>query len=98
MPELKNMTYKIQPYSFNKAKELGVIIRVSTVKGKKIDVWKNNDYVCSIGDLSYGDYPTFIKWYGLKTAEVRRKLYKQRHEHDRHEVGSAGWYADQLLW
>ena len=42
MPELKNMTYKIQPYSFNKAKELGIIIRVS-VKGKKIDVWKNND-------------------------------------------------------
>lgn len=29
---------------------------------------------------------------------VRRKLYKARHEKDRHIVGTAGWFADKILW
>ena len=33
--------YKILPYSYKQARRLGVKIKPSTVKGKKIDVYKN---------------------------------------------------------
>lgn len=92
------MTYHILPYSFEKAKKLGVQIKPSQAKHKKIDVWKHDEFICCIGDIRYGDYPTFISLYGLKVAETRRKLYKMRHEKDRHIKGTPGWYADQLLW
>jgi hypothetical protein len=35
---------------------------------------------------------------GKEYADKRRKAYKTRHEKDRHERGTAGWFADQLLW
>jgi hypothetical protein len=35
---------------------------------------------------------------GKAFADRRRKAYKQRHEKDRHVRGSAGFYADKLLW
>ena len=92
------MAYNILPYTANKAKKLGVQIKPSQTKHKKIDVWKHDKFICSIGDIRYGDYPTFIGLYGLKVAEDRRRLYKIRHEKDRHIKGTPGWYADQLLW
>jgi len=30
--------------------------------------------------------------------KIRRKNYKNRHEHDRHVLYSAGWFADKYLW
>jgi hypothetical protein len=48
--------------------------------------------------LGYNDYPTFIRKKGIEYADVRRRLYKMRHEKDRHERGTAGYYADKLLW
>jgi len=92
------MAYKITRYSYNKAKLLGVTIKPSTVKGKKIDVFKNGEKVASVGALGMGDYPTFIKTKGKEFADRRRKAYKMRHEKDRHIRGSAGWYADKILW
>ena len=35
------MKYRIKKYSYNQAKKLGVVIKPSTNKGKKIDVYKN---------------------------------------------------------
>lgn len=90
--------YKITNYSKQKAKLLGVTIEPSTVKGKKIDVFKNGAKVASIGALGYGDYPTFLNEKGREYAEKRRKAYKLRHEKDRHKVGTPGYYADQILW
>ena len=52
------MVYEIQPYSFKKAKDLGVTIKPSSKKGKKIDVFKNNQLVTSIGASGMNDYPT----------------------------------------
>ncbi len=92
------MTYKITPYTLNRAKELGVTVKPSRVKGKKIDVFKDGKKVASIGALGYGDYPTFYAKKGKEYAERRRKAYKNRHEKDRHIVESKGWYADKLLW
>lgn len=90
--------YKITKYTTTKAKEIGVTVKPSKVKGKKIDVFKNGVKVASVGALGYMDYPTYWIKQGKKYADERRKLYKQRHEKDRHKVGSAGWYADKLLW
>jgi hypothetical protein len=90
--------YEIKEYSKIKAKQLGVQIKPSTRKDKKIDVFKNNEKVASIGAKGYKDFPTYKKERGLAFAEERRRLYKERHEKDRHKKGSAGFYADKILW
>jgi hypothetical protein len=97
------MAYKILPYSFRKAKELGVVIKPSTNLLKKIDVFKNGKKVASIGARGMNDYPTYLEkekkgYYEKGYAYKRRKLYKERHEKDRHKVGSNGYYADKILW
>jgi len=92
------MSYRIKEYSKKQAKKLGVIIKPSKVKGKKIDVFKNNKKLVSIGALGYKDYPTYIKEKGKKYADERRRLYKIRHSKDRKIRGSAGYYADKILW
>ena len=93
------MAYHILNYTLEKAKKLGVIVKPSSVKGKKIDVFnKKGEKLASIGAIGYADYPTFISRYGKEYANQRRKLYKQRHESDRHIKGTPGYFADQLLW
>ena len=92
------MPYKIKAYSFAQAKKLGVTIKPSNRIGKKIDVFKGDKKVASIGALGYGDYPTFMEKMGKEFADKKRKAYKMRHEKDRHVRGSAGFYADKILW
>ena len=71
------MTYKIFDYSYRQAKRLGVIILPSITTGKKIDVFdKKGNYITSIGDIDYLDYPSYIKLFGKRYANERRKLYK----------------------
>lgn len=90
--------YEITDYSYQQAKRLGVTIKPSTNKKKKIDVFKDGDKIASIGAMGYGDYPTFTKEKGKEFADKKRQLYKKRHEKDRHIKGTAGYFADQLLW
>lgn len=91
--------YIIKDYTRQRAKKLKVIITASKQKNKKIDVYdQNGKYICSIGDNRYLDYPSYIIEYGKTYADNRRRLYKMRHEKDRHIIGSTGYYADQLLW
>lgn len=91
--------YKITSYTKSQAKKLGVKVAPSKTKGKKIDVFnKEGKKVASVGATGYGDYPTFKETKGKEYAEKRRKLYKQRHEKDRHIKGTKGYYADKLLW
>jgi hypothetical protein len=52
----------------------------------------------SIGARGMNDFPTYMKTRGKKYAKTRRRLYKMRHEKDRHVKGSNGYYADVLLW
>jgi len=97
------MSYKILPYTFAQAKKLGVTIKPSTNRLKKIDVFKDDKKVASIGARGMNDYPTYLEkekkgYFRKGYANNRRKLYKQRHNKDRHKVGSNGWYADKLLW
>jgi hypothetical protein len=97
------LPYKIKSYSKNQAQKLGVDIKPSKTKGKKIDVFKSGKKVASIGALGMNDYPTYKELEKNKkveqgTAEKRRKLYKTRHESDRKKVGTNGYYADKILW
>lgn len=97
------MSYVISRYTRNKAKQLGVQVKPSTRKGKKIDVFKNGKKVASIGAAGMNDYPTYMRKekqgkVEKGTAERRRKLYKIRHKKDRNVRGTPGYYADKLLW
>jgi hypothetical protein len=92
------VAYRITEYTKKQAKKLGVTVKPSTVKGKKIDVFKDGEKVASVGAIGYGDYPTFMQTMGNKYAEGRRRLYKIRHKKDRNVKGTAGYYADKLLW
>ena len=74
-----------------RAKQLGVTVKESTRRHKKLDVFKNGLKVASIGDIRYSDYLQH-------KDKARRKLYKLRHDNDRHVKGTAGYYADQILW
>ena len=88
----------ISKYSRDKAKRLGVNIKPSTKKGKKIDVRKDGKLVASIGAKGYKDYPTYLAENGKEVADKRRKAYKMRHEKNRHAPGTPGFYADKILW
>lgn len=93
------MSYKITNYTKRQAKKLGVEVKPSSVKGKKIDVFnKKGKKIASVGALGYMDYPNYIKKKGKKYADERRRLYKIRHKNDRNKRGTNGYYADKLLW
>ena len=89
------MVYEIQPYSLQKAKQLGVEIKPSKKAGKKIDVFKQGDLIASIGATGYADYPTYVKENGSTYANERRRLYKIRHSKN---TGVAGKLAGEILW
>eukprot|EP01038_Epipyxis_sp_PR26KG_P016034 gene16034-21762_t len=50
---------------------MGVEIKPSKSKNKKIDVYKNNNKIASVGAIGYNDYPTYIKEKGLEYANKR---------------------------
>jgi len=90
--------YTITKYTRDQAAKLGVTVKLSTNSRKKIDVFKNGVKISSCGAVGYGDYPNYIKTHGKKYADERRRLYKIRHENNRHVRGTPGYYADKLLW
>tara|TARA_S200002703_G_scaffold67100_1_gene58284 strand:- start:9919 stop:10197 length:279 start_codon:yes stop_codon:yes gene_type:complete len=92
------MPYQIKPAQRSRAKALGVTIKPSSVKGKKLDVFKGDKKVASIGALGMGDFETFKKTKGKEFADKRRKAYKSRHQKTRTKVGSNSYYADKILW
>jgi len=92
------MPYSIKKYTYRQAKKIGVKVKPSTNKTKKIDIFKKGRKIASVGAYGMNDYPTYIKLKGKKFANTRRRLYKMRHEKDRHEKWTNGWLADKLLW
>lgn len=90
--------YRILPYTQKQARKWGVQVRPSHNKTKKIDVLRKGVIIASVGANGMNDYPTYIQKRGIKYAKNRRRLYKMRHEKDRHIRESRGWYADKLLW
>lgn len=54
----------------------------------------------NFGDTRYEHYHDKMKHYASLDHwdKDRRRAYKTRHEKDRHTEGTAGWFADQVLW
>ena len=92
------MAYKPTKRQLLNAQKLGVMIVPSSNSRKKIDVYRNGKKISEIGATGYLDYDGYIRTEGLKVANERRRLYKLRHEKDRHRKGTAGYYADKILW
>ena len=90
--------YQITDYTKKRANELNVNVKTSKNKNKKIDVYKYNKYLFSIGAYGYLDYPLYIKRVGMKIANERRRLYRARHANNINKTGTPGWYASKLLW
>ena len=86
------MTYKITNYSRERAQKLGVIIKPSTRKNKKLDVFnKEGELMASIGDKRYTDFAS-------TGDKEQRNRFKLRFDKSRKNVGSNIWWSDQLLW
>lgn len=93
------MDYTIDPQALINAKRLGVEIKKSKSKNKKLDVFsKQGEKLATIGDTRYKDYRSYIKADGKAYADERRRLYQIRHSKTRGKTGSASFYADQILW
>lgn len=90
--------YQITQYHKDQATRLGVTIKPSTRKNKKIDVFKDNKKVASIGDTRYLDFITYKKEKGLKYAKERQRLYRIRHGRFGKNKGTPGYYALNILW
>ena len=87
--------YQITDYTKQRAKEIGVEVRQSTNKTKKIDVYKDGKKIASIGAINYLDYPSYIKEKGKEFADERRRLYHIRHSKDKNIEGVLSRF---LLW
>lgn len=92
------MAYKPTKRQLLNAQKLGVMIVPSSNFRKKLDVLRNGRKISEIGATGYMDYDQYIRTEGLAFANERRRLYKLRHEKDRHRKGTAGYYADKILW
>lgn len=82
--------YKITSYTKTAATKIGVKVRPSTQKFKKLDVFKNGKKIASIGDIRYNDYPNLLLLEKAGkipkgAAAKKQRLYKQRHENFRHK-------------
>lgn len=97
------MSYKITQEIKDKAKAIGVTVKPSTRKGKKLDAYKDGEYQASFGALGYNDYHIYKREKGEAYANEKRKQYKARHEKNRnvkYRDGklTAGYLADRILW
>jgi len=73
------------------AARIGVTVKPSRVKGKKLDVYKGGKKVASIGDIAYSDF--------LRHGDRSRQAnYLSRHAVTRKKKGSPSYYAAQILW
>ena len=73
------------------AATLGVEVKKSTKTHKKLDVFRSNQKLASIGDKRYTDF--------LQTGDKeQQKRYKSRHQKTRVKVGTPSFYADRILW
>jgi hypothetical protein len=90
--------YKITNRQRLNAESLGVAIKPSTNKSKKIDVFKNGKKIASIGAMGYNDFDIYLRTKGKAHADERRRLYKIRHKDNRNKIGTPGFFADRILW
>jgi hypothetical protein len=87
--------YNITDYSYRQAKLLGVEIKPSMNKTKKIDIYKDGKKIASSGFYGMKDYGQYLKEKGKPYADERRRLYHIRHAKDK---SLNAFYAKKILW
>lgn len=92
--------YDIDDYTYEQAKKIKVIVKPSKKANKKIDVFDSIDeqYITSIGDIRYGDYPTYLKTRGKEFADKRRNAFHKRFKTDSISPYTNIYYSSKLLW
>lgn len=91
------MTYKIREYHKENAKDLGVKIRPSKAKGKKIEVEKPDGTISQIGATGYNDFATYQEKNKMEANE-KRENYRARHKCDNAIRYSNNHFACEILW
>ena len=94
------MPYQIKDVQRRKAKREGVTIKPSTNPKKKLDVFKKDKKVASIGAKGYKDYATYLQE-DKQLAEKKRKNYLKRHSKEpksKDGKKTNSYYADKILW
>lgn len=93
------MVFKIDKQVYKNADRLGVVIKPSTTKNKKLDVFsKRGNKLATVGDTRYNDYNSYIQTKGLDYANERKRLYNIRHNKTKGIKGTPSYYANELLW
>lgn len=98
--------YKIKPQQLINAKKIGVEIKQSTNKRKKLDVFKDGKKIASIGGMypdgkPYKDYATYLQELPKKDADKKRKNYLARHSKEpkiKNGKRTPSYYSDVILW
>ena len=72
--------YEISKQTYRIAKHYGLDIYPSKKLNKKLDVFKDGKYLCSIGDSRYKDFHIYLKENGKAFAEERARLFYMRHK------------------
>jgi|TARA_R100000149_G_C5873991_1_gene137716 hypothetical protein len=87
-------TYNSKEYlreAKRKAKRIGHNVEYSKKKDKKLDVFKGDKKVASIGARGMNDF--------IQTGDKEaRKRYKARHERYRNKKNTPSYFADKILW
>ena len=92
------MTYLITNYHKNNAKDLGVSIKRSNAKGKKIEVVLPDKKIKQIGAKGYEDYQLYKKKEGNQVANEKRDAYRARHKCHNAKRFTAQHLACEILW
>jgi len=94
------MTYEILPYTYRKARELGLTIFPSDNPKYKLEIYdgETGAFLYYGGSPKYSDYPHYIKSHGKAYADERRRLYRIRHAKEIADTGSRGFVISYLLW
>ena len=84
------------------AKSIGVEVKPSTRKGKKLDAYKDGQYQASFGQTGFNDFHTYKKEKGEAYAMERRRLYHIRHKGEGGKMKdgklTASYLAKKILW
>jgi hypothetical protein len=99
--------YQITDLQYSNARRLGVTIKPSSSKRKKIDVYKGDTKVGSIGGVKldgsyYGDFSMYLRTTTNEIANARRAAYLARHASEPKKTANGSYtnsfYADRILW
>jgi len=83
-------TYSMKRAQAN-AKKIGVTVKKSTRAGKKLDVYKGDQKVASIGDNKYYDFTA-------TGDKDRQRAYRARFAKTMNKVGTPSYYSAKILW